>query len=117
MSQGMSRQTQLISIQLAFSRVLQERGKILLFCFIFNNSNKKSSQVTEQILWFISKCQSTERKRPFSLELFKLNKYSSLDEGGVPLIRTGMHLDGLHGLFKPRDFNTLEEARKWGNNR
>lgn len=30
------------------------------------------------------------------------------------LIRTEMHLGGLHDLFKPRDFNTLEGARKWG---
>lgn len=30
-----------------------------------------------------------ERKRPFSLEFFKLNKYSSLDGGGGVVLSSG----------------------------
>lgn len=85
------------------------------FCFIFNNSNKNFNQVAEQILWFISKCQSTEGKKdPFPQNF---SSWISIAPWmGVSLIRMEMHFDDLHDLFKSRDFNTLEEAGKWGNN-
>lgn len=71
------------SVQLAFSWVFQKKKKMkhfFFFNFIFNNNNKPR-WVAENILRFISKCQST-KKRSFSLELFKLNKYSCLDGAG-----------------------------------
>lgn len=74
--------------------------------------------MAEQILWFISKCQSTEKeKKTLFLRTFQAEQVQLLGWGeSGSLIRTEMHLDGLHDFFKPRDFNTFEEARKWGNN-
>lgn len=94
----------------------KKKGKhtFFKFYFIFNNNNKPS-QAAEKILWFISTYQSTEREKTFFLGAFQAEQVQ-LPRWGDSLIRTEMHLDGLHDLFKPRDFNTLEEARKWGNN-
>lgn len=73
------------------------------FCFaLFLTTTKKPSQVAEQILWFISKCQSTEKeKKTLFLRTFQAEQVQLLGWGeSGSLIRTEMHLDGLHDFFQ-----------------
>lgn len=56
------------------------KGKKYLSYFVLA---REISQMEGKIPWSVSKISQQRRKRLFSLEIFKLNKYSCLEEGSL----------------------------------